>query len=54
MAKDYGEAQDYDPRTNTDATTNDTDYLPVTLTLEKLIHFWFSRLQQRYPAWNAT
>ena len=36
MAKDYGEAQDYDPRTNTDATTNDTDYLPVTLTLEKL------------------
>lgn len=36
MPKDYGEAQDYDPRTNTDATTNDTDYLPITLTLEKL------------------
>lgn len=36
MPKDYGEAQDYDPRSNVDATTNDTDYLAVTLSLDKL------------------
>ncbi|MEM9948579.1 MAG: hypothetical protein AAF810_21295 [Cyanobacteria bacterium P01_D01_bin.36] len=36
MPLDLGEAQDYDPRSDTDATTNDTEHLQVTLQLEKV------------------
>jgi hypothetical protein len=34
--KDLGEAQNYDPRSGSDATTDETDYVLVDLTLENL------------------
>lgn len=41
--KDIGVAQDYDPRTNTDATISDVSHVIVTLTLEKLFTAGFRK-----------
>lgn len=41
-AKDYGEAQDFDPRSGTDATVQPTDFVLITMLLDRLFTSGFN------------